>query len=299
MRILLLGKNGQVGRELEQTLAPLGTVTALDYPEVDFVDLDRLRALVRKLAPQLIINAAAYTAVDQAENEPERALAINATAPGVLAQEASRLGSALIHYSTDYVFDGTKHEPYTEQDVPRPVNVYGETKLAGDRAVQAVGGAYLILRTSWVYGSRGHNFFLTIRKLARERQVLQVVDDQVGSPTWSRFLGEATARILNLINGGQAGSLAPGVAARQGIYNLSSLGQTSWCGFARRILETDPLGGETTVKQVAPISSEEYPSRAKRPLFSVLSNQKVRSVFGIEIPSWEQQLDACWKTLVE
>ncbi len=297
MRILLLGKNGQVGWELHRSLAPLGAVTALDFPEVDFADIDGLRAVVRQHDPQLIINAAAYTAVDQAEQEPDKAMAINAIAPGVLAQEARRLNAGLVHYSTDYVFDGTKRDPYTEEDVPHPINVYGESKLTGDRAVEAVGGAYLILRTSWVYGGRGRNFLLTVRRLAREQQVLRVVDDQVGSPTWCRFLAEATAQIVGSLVGDGSDPIAPGISARRGVYNLSAEGQTTWYGFAQAILESDPARGEILVREVVPISSEEHPTPAQRPRYSVLSKEKVRRAFGVEIPTWEVQLAGCWGAL--
>jgi dTDP-4-dehydrorhamnose reductase len=226
-------------------------------------------------------------------------MAVNALAPGVLAQEAKRLGSGLVHYSTDYVFDGTKREPYTEEDVFHPINLYGESRLAGDRAVEATGGAYLILRTSWVYGGRGRNFFLTIRKLARERQVLQVIDDQVGCPTWCQFLAEATTKILATMVRGASDPIASAMNAQRGVYNLSAEGQISWCGFARAILETDPLRGEIIAKQVIPIPSEDHPSGAKRPPYPVLSKEKVRSGFGIEIHSWERQLADCWRSLSE
>lgn len=297
MRILLLGKNGQVGWELQRTLLSLGTVAALDYPEVDFADLDGLRTVVRAHNPELIVNAAAYTAVDQAEMEPERAMAINGIAPGVLAEEAKRLGSGLVHYSTDYVFDGAKRLPYTEEDVPRPINVYGHTKLAGDRAVEAVGGAHLLLRTSWVYGGRGRNFFLTIRKLAREQEVLEVVDDQVGSPTWCRFLAGATAKILGTLITGGLDAIGPAMSAHRGVYNLSAEGQTTWCRFARAILEADPSPGQIIARQVRPISSQEHPSMANRPPYSVLCKEKTQSVFGVKVLSWEQQLSDCWASL--
>lgn len=294
MRILLLGKNGQVGWELRRTLALLGAVTALDFPEVDLTNLDGLRAAVQQHSPHLIVNAAAYTAVDQAEQEPDKAMAVNGIAPGVLAQEAKQLNAGLVHFSTDYVFDGTKREPYTEEDVPHPINAYGESKLIGDRRVEAVGGAYLILRTSWVYGARAHNFFVTIRKLARERQMLRVVDDQVGSPTWCRFLAEATAQIAGSLVEAGSGAVAPAMRARRGVYNLSAEGQTSWCGFARAILASDPADGEVFSRKVEAISSEEHPALAIRPRYSVLSKEKIRRVFRVDIPTWEEQLASCW-----
>ena len=297
-RILLLGKNGQVGWELERTLAPLGAVMAVDFPEVDLADTEGVRRLVREARPEIIVNAAAYTAVDRAESEPERAMAVNGIAPGVLAEEAKALGACLVHYSTDYVFDGEKRESYVETDPPNPLNVYGKTKLAGEEAIRAVGGAYLILRTSWVYGGRGRNFLLTIRHLARERQVLRVVDDQVGSPTWCRFLATATTRIISLLAASGSSGIVPGMSARRGVYNLSAEGQTSWCGFARAILESDPAREEVLAREVVPISSEEHPTLATRPRNSVLSKQKVRNAFGVEIPSWEEQLAGCWEALM-
>ena len=223
-RILLTGKNGQVGWELQRTLAPLGEVVVLDRRQLDLSDPDQIRERVREISPDLIVNAAAYTAVDRAEAEPEPAMAVNGTAPGLLAEEAKRIGAAIIHYSTDYVFDGAKTTPYTEEDAPNPLNVYGRTKLAGEQAVQAAGVPHLILRTSWVYGMRGKNFLLTILRLAREREELKIVDDQIGAPTWSRTIAEATAQILT--------SGAWPVSGASGIYHLTASGSTSWYGFA-------------------------------------------------------------------
>jgi dTDP-4-dehydrorhamnose reductase len=196
MRILLTGPTGQVGWELRRSLAPLGVVTALDRTALDLTDADGLRRVVREVRPALIVNAAAYTAVDRAESEPDLAMAVNGLAPGILAEEGKRVGAALVHFSTDYVFDGRKAGAYVEDDAPAPVNVYGATKLAGERAMEAVGAPHLILRTSWVYGARGANFFLTMRRLARERPELRIVDDQTGAPTWCRMIAEATAQII-------------------------------------------------------------------------------------------------------
>ena len=195
-KILLTGKNGQVGWELERSLQPLGQVIAFDRSGLDLASPDSIRAVIREVKPELIVNPAAYTAVDKAESEPDLAMAVNGVAPGIIAEEAKRLGAALIHYSTDYVFDGTKAEPYTEDDVPKPINVYGKTKLAGEQAVQAIGVPHLIFRTSWVYGMRGKNFLLTILRMAKEKDELRIVDDQFGAPTWSRMIAETTAQVL-------------------------------------------------------------------------------------------------------
>ncbi|MFN2148321.1 MAG: dTDP-4-dehydrorhamnose reductase [Anaerolineales bacterium] len=219
MHILLFGGNGQVGWELQRTLLPLGAIHAFDYPQVDFLNLPALRDVVREANPDLIVNAAAYTAVDKAESEPDRAQAVNAEAPGLLAEEARRLGIGLVHYSTDYVFDGKKGAPYTEEDTPNPLNVYGQTKLDGDRAIQASGARHLILRTSWVYGARGSNFFLTMLRLARERRELRVVDDQIGSPTWSRSIAAVTAEILQTAFDGEHASIQWDEKIPSGIYN--------------------------------------------------------------------------------
>lgn len=282
VKILLTGKNGQVGWELQRTLATLGEVIALDFPQLDLTRPEQIREVVRAVKPQLIVNAAAYTAVDQAEDEPELAAAINSVAPGILAEEARRLNAAIVHYSTDYVFDGAKVAPYTEDDQPNPLNVYGRTKLAGERAIQAAGPPYLIIRTSWVYGIRGKNFLLTILKLARERQELNIVDDQIGAPTWSRLIAGATAQILaqtKLCFSGQAG-----------VYNLCAGGQTSWYGFARAILENyrsiNPGADLLPVDNIKPVKSLEYPAKAIRPLSSRMDCARAYSSFSIILPDW-------------
>lgn len=276
MRILLTGKNGQVGWELQRTLASLGNVVSVGREEVDFTNPDAIRTLVSRVRPSLIVNPAAYTAVDRAEEEPERAWAINAVAPGILAEEAKRLQAPILHYSTDYVFDGTKRAPYTEEDLPNPLGVYGRTKLEGERAVQESGARHVILRLCWVYGARGRNFLLTILRLARERGEVRVVDDQVGCPTWCRMVAEATAIIAHrMLHAG----------FRDGIYHLSAAGQTSWYGFAQRIVALHGVAAK-----VLPISTSEYPTRAQRPAYSVLSNQKIQAEFGIALPDWETQL---------
>jgi len=280
--LMLTGKNGQVGWELQRALAPLGEVVALDRTQLDLANPSQIRERVREIKPGLIVNAAAYTAVDRAEAEPEPAMAVNGIAPGILAEEAKRIGAAIVHYSTDYVFDGAKATPYTEDDTPNPLNVYGRTKLAGEQAIRAVGAPHLILRTSWVYGMRGKNFLLTILRLAREREELKIVDDQIGSPTWSRAIAAATARILS------AGRLS--TADASGIYHLTASGGTTWHGFAKAILALDPHPTEQVCKNLKPIPTAAYPTPARRPAYSVLSNDKLKAAFGVALPGWEQGL---------
>ncbi len=287
MKILLIGKTGQVGGELRRTLAGLGSVTAVGREEIDLGLPDSIRACIRNHEPGLIVNAAAYTAVDQAESEPELALAVNGAAPGILAEEAGQLGILLVHYSTDYVFDGAKEGPYTEQDRPNPNSIYGKTKLAGDEAIRAVGCAHLIFRTSWVYGNRGKNFLLTMLRLAREKETLPVVDDQIGAPTWSRMIAETTTQVLGQM---PAPTNTKDFAEVSGIYHLTAAGQTSWFGFAKAILKNDPRKEDHLLREVRPISTAEYPTAAKRPANSVLDTDKLRQRFGIELPHWEESL---------
>ncbi len=293
MRILLFGKNGQVGWELQRMLAPLGEIVAVDQPEIDFMDLKQLRDFTFETKPDLIVNAAAYTAVDRAESEPEIAMRINGEAPGILAEVAKDLNAELVHYSTDYVFDGTKREPYSEEDEPNPLGVYGESKLAGDRAIEAVDGAYIILRTSWVYGSRGSNFYLTILRLANEREELRIVDDQVGCPTWCRSIAEVTADILTKATERHLGSIHSLFEEISGVYNYSSSGEVSWCDFAKSILENHPDRGTFKTQSVIPISSEEYPTSTSRPAYSVLLKERIQHTFGLAVTSWEEQLQGC------
>jgi dTDP-4-dehydrorhamnose reductase len=280
--ILIFGKNGQVGWELCRTCATLGTIVAMDYPEIDLESPDSIRAAIRNARPTIIINAAAYTAVDKAESEPDKAMAINGVAPGIIAEEARRGGAALIHYSTDYVYDGTKREPYLETDKTAPLSAYGRTKLAGDEAIKAAGAPHLILRTSWVYGWRGQNFLMTMLRLAREREVLRVVDDQRGAPTWSRFIAEATAQIVAQ-GGGRPVRL---IDTSSGVYHLTCAGETTWCGFARAILEADPLKQEHRVREIVPITTADYPTPARRPARSVLQGDRLCEMFGIHLPDW-------------
>lgn len=281
-KILLTGKNGQVGWELQRALAPLGEVVAVDRQVLDLSSPDSIRAVIREVKPQLIVNPAAYTAVDKAESEPELAHAVNAVAPGVMAEEAKRLGAALLHYSTDYVFDGGKEGAYMEEDRTNPRNVYGKTKLAGEEAVQGSGAAHLILRTSWVYGARGKNFLLTMLRLAREREELKVVSDQIGAPTWSRMIAEVSAQIL-----AQRIGHWPELA---GLYHLTAGGSTSWHGFASKIVE---LGDVPAKPRIVPIPTSEYPLPAPRPKNSVLSNHKLAEDFGLAMPEWGQCLQLC------
>jgi dTDP-4-dehydrorhamnose reductase len=288
LRIMLTGKNGQVGWELQSAMAPLGEVISLGRDELDLEKQEQICEMVRRIKPDIIVNAAAYTAVDKAEEEPERAAAVNAVAPGILAEEAKRLNALLVHYSTDYIFDGTKTTPYNEDETPNPINVYGRTKLAGERAIQAVGAPHLILRTSWVYGSRGNNFLMTILRLACEREELRIVDDQVGTPTWSRFLAEVTAQILQKIS-------KPSLFTEcRDVYHVTPYGQTSWYGFAKAIIEKYNQynkGLELKVKCVNPISTEEYRTSAQRPAYSVLSNKKIQSVYDLLMPLWELDME--------
>jgi dTDP-4-dehydrorhamnose reductase len=283
-RFLLLVKTGQVGFELIRALAPLGDVTALGRQEADFAQPDSLRAIVRKHAPTCIVNAAAHTAVDKAEQEEALALRINGEAPGVLAEEAKRIDAWLVHYSTDYVFDGAKPRPYVENDPTTPLNAYGRTKLAGQRAVAQAGGQHLVFRTSWVYGPRGANFYLTMRRLFRERPELRIVDDQVGAPTSSHTIADATAQVLARVLASN-GSRTTG-----GIYHLVAAGETSWYGFAQAILAHHPPAAGNLAPRLIPIPSQDYPTPARRPLNSRLDTAKLRNAFGVTLPSWQDGL---------
>jgi len=291
MKILLTGRNGQVGYELERSLQGLGEVIALDRERMDLADFDGIRAVMREVRPSLVVNPAAYTAVDKAESEPELAMRINGEAPGVIAEEARRLGAAMIHYSTDYVFDGSKTEPYTENDIPMPVNVYGRTKLAGEQAVQASGVPHLILRTSWVYGMRGKNFLLTIRRLAAERDELRIVADQYGAPTWCRTIADTTAHIVFALNAAKqnAGADLDLWQSKSGVYHLTAQGHTNWHGFAETI-----VAHWTTERKpaVIPIATKDYPMPARRPANSVLSCQKLMETF-CQLPKWDGALSLC------
>lgn len=283
MKILLIGKNGQVGWELRRTLAALAEVVALDYPEVNFTDPAALRQLVSRVRPDVLVNAAAYTAVDKAETEKELCRQINAVAPGVLAEEAKKLGALLVHYSTDYVFDGSKRTPCVETDPPNPLGAYGESKLAGDEAVRASGVDHLIFRLCWVYGTRGQNFMLTMQRLAREREQLRVVRDQVGCPTWSRLIAEGTTLALKQVTACQDRSMFSGT------YHLACAGIASWHEFASRIIELLPEA-ERKCRSVDGITTAEYPTPAKRPAYSILDCGKLQKTFGLRLPDWEASL---------
>lgn len=286
MKILVTGKNGQVGWELQRALAPLGEVVAVDRQQLNLADVDSIRQAVRHIGPDLIVNAGAYTAVDKAEEDQATAMAVNGVAPGVLAEEAKRLGAAIIHYSTDYVFDGEKGSPYEEIDAPNPQGVYGATKLAGEKAVAAAGAPHLTLRTAWVYGLRGKNFLLTMLRLAGERDELRVVDDQIGAPTWSRMIADATAAIV--AQGHGHGGIARLLSDRGGLYHLTAGGQTSWFGFASAI-----VAHAAKQPRMTPITTAEYPLPATRPAYSVMSNARLERVFGIRLPAWDAALEMC------
>ncbi|MGG2043239.1 dTDP-4-dehydrorhamnose reductase [Burkholderia gladioli] len=285
--ILVTGVNGQVGFELLRSLQGLGRVIACDRSMLDLSDLDRVRSVVRELTPSIIVNPAAYTAVDKAETDQVAARLLNAEVPRVLAEEAARGGATLIHYSTDYVFDGAKSGTYVETDETNPQNVYGLTKLEGEQALASTGCAHLILRTSWVYGRRGRNFLLTMLKLGRERPELRVVADQVGAPTWATTIAASTAHIVAQ---GLAAEDAQWWRERSGIYHLSCAGETSWHGFAKAIFEMAP--GDDWPK-VVPISASEYPVPAKRPTNSCMSHRKLADVFGVYLPEWSEALRLC------
>jgi dTDP-4-dehydrorhamnose reductase len=281
--ILVTGKSGQVGWELQTTLAPLGAVTALDVEQMDLAKPDAIRRFVRELKPGIIVNAAAYTAVDKAESEPDLAMQVNGVAPGILAEEAKRLGAILVHYSTDYVFDGELQRAYTEEDAPNPVNAYGKTKLAGERAIESVGGQYLILRSSWVYSARGANFVLTVLRLARERPELAMVDDQSGSPTWARWLAQATASVL---------SRRDAVARHGGTYHLVAAGNATRYELAAAILDAlkELPGYSGSRPRLNPIKTAQYPLPARRPPRPVLGTDRIERVFGVTPRHWRDQL---------
>ncbi|MDN7493198.1 MULTISPECIES: dTDP-4-dehydrorhamnose reductase [unclassified Burkholderia] len=285
--ILVTGVNGQVGFELLRTLQGLGRVVPCDRSTLDLSDLERVRTFVRDVKPSLIVNPAAYTAVDQAETDVDAARRLNADLPRVFAEEMARSGGALIHYSTDYVFDGTNTEAYTETDATNPANVYGATKRDGERAIAATGCAHLILRTSWVYGRRGRNFLLTMLKLGAERPELRIVADQVGAPTWSKTIAAATSHIVAQ---GTASIGTDWWARRSGVYHLTSAGATSWCGFAEAIFA---VAMASHAPKIVPIASSDYPTPAKRPANSRLAMDKLGATFGLRMPDWRDALALC------
>jgi dTDP-4-dehydrorhamnose reductase len=289
--ILLTGVSGQVGFELARSLQGLGRVVAFDRSKMDLNDLDQIRRIVREVKPALVVNPAAYTAVDRAESEAALTTRINAEAPGVLAEEARRLDAALIHYSSDYVFDGTKDGAYVEDDIPNACNVYGKSKHAGEQAIAASGCAHLIFRTSWVYGARGKNFLTTMLRLGAERDELNIVADQVGAPTWSTTISAMTSSVLSQALRGEQDWWMQ----YSGVYHLSASGETSWCGFAQAIFERSQLANKPVVK---PIATASYPTPAERPANSRLSNRKLTAAFGLESPAWNEALTLCMAGMV-
>lgn len=286
MKILISGRNGQVAQALQQALDGLGQLHVLGRDQLDLAHPQRIAEQVRAIGPDLIINAAAHTAVDQAEREPELAFAINATAPGVFAQEARRLGIPLIHYSTDYVFDGSKVGAYTEDDATNPLGVYGQSKLAGEQAIVAVGGQHLILRTSWVYSTHGRNFLLTMQRLLQEKPELRVVADQIGAPTWAGTIADSTRQLIQHWQAGKTGGW--------GIYHLTAQGETSWFGFAQAIGEQLKAQGKPCAN-LLPIPSSEYPTPARRPLNSRLDCSRLQREWNVSQPDWHQALIDCLK----
>jgi dTDP-4-dehydrorhamnose reductase len=285
-KILVIGRTGQVGWELRHKLVCLGEIVSIEYPEIDLTKPETLQKVIRELHPEVIVNAAAYTAVDKAENELDLAMAINGTAPGFLAVEARKIDALLVHYSTDYVFDGSGDRPWTEIDTPAPLNVYGESKLVGDQAIQASGCKHLIFRTSWVYGARGSNFLLTMLKLGIQNKELSIVDDQIGSPTSAECIAQATANVLAQI-------LAPagkGIDGRSGVYNLTNGGEASWFDFAEEIFSLLDAKPNTTVPLLKAVPTSAFPRPAQRPQNSRLDGQKLADTFGVVLPNWKMAL---------
>ncbi len=305
--ILLTGKTGQVGFELDRSLSQLGRLFAPDHRDLDLLDPDSVRSAIRDTHPQLIVNAAAYTAVDAAENDESNAYAINAEALALLADEAKRLDALLVHYSTDYVFDGTKRSPYNETDETNPLNVYGKSKLAGEQAIRASGASHLIIRTGWVYANRGRNFLLTILRLATEREELRIVCDQIGAPTWANDIAAATTKILTEMY--TSDKIQTSMPSISGTYHMTAGGETSWFNFAKVILDkassvspevpwfaAATQGRPLIAKRIIPISSDEFRSPTRRPIYSVLSNSRISQIFHIGLPDWATQLQRCLVT---
>lgn len=285
-RILLLGKNGQLGWELRRTLAPLGELIVLDFPEVDFSKPDDLHDKVEALKPDLIVNAVAYTAVDKAESEPEICRKVNGIAPGIIAEIACKTRAPLIHFSTDYVYSGSKGTPYVEGDRPDPLNVYGQSKLEGDQAIEHVGGAYLTFRTSWVYSNRRGGFVTKVLQWASQQEIMKMVTDQVGNPTWARMLAEVTAQVV-----AQGKSqLYDWLKERSGMYHLAGSGYASRYEWAEEILRLDTAPETRKVKQLLGSKTEDFPLPAKRPLFSALDCSRFTEVFGLRMPDWKTAL---------
>jgi dTDP-4-dehydrorhamnose reductase len=281
-RILLIGKHGQLGWELNRSLATLCELTSIDYPEIDLGRPETVRDSIRQVRPTMIVNAAAYTDVDKAESEQELAWKVNGLAPGVIAEEARKVGAIFIHYSTDYVFDGKKGHPYVEQDLPNPLNAYGRSKLEGERQVQAGGGTSLILRTSWVYSLRKGGFVNKVLSWARQQETLRIVDDQVANPTWARMLAEITAQVLAHDD--------DYIRSRAGLYHLAGSGFTSRFEWARLILELDPKRNEQVVRELVPACTADFSTPATRPLFTALNCNSFLDTFGLELPDWRDAM---------
>jgi dTDP-4-dehydrorhamnose reductase len=292
MRILLLGKNGQLGWELHRTLQPLGKVFAVDYPEIDLTSADSIGETLQEFQPKLIVNAAAYTDVDRAESEPEIAMAVNGIAPGLLAEQAQTICAGLIHFSTDYVFDGKKGSPYIETDRPNPINVYGRSKLEGEQSVSRVNGSCIILRTSWVYSLRGKSFVTKVLRWSRQQKTLRIVSDQISSPTWSRMLAEITAQILAKAGG----DVVHWIEDHKGIYHLAGRGAASRLEWGKAILHYDPHSEEQTTQEVQSASTAEFPTPAQRPLGTALNCERFQNTFGLIVPDWKETLRLALET---
>lgn len=295
MKILLFGKNGQIGWELNRSLLPLGEIVALGRADADFSNPENLRAVVRRIKPDVIVNAVAYTAVDKAEEEEELAIIINGEAPKVLAEEAKKLNAILVHYSTDYVFNGEKGTPYTEEDIPDPVNIYGVTKLVGEKTIQSSEADYLILRTSWVYSARGRNFLQSILKLAADENELHVVSDQLGTPNWARLLADASAHIIR-----QSHSEKLTSCFESGLFHLTSSGETSWHGFASKIVEyirSYKFDGVYKVSHINPVATKDRLSLARRPVNTLMDGSKLKRRYNIYLPKWSDALGCCMKDI--
>jgi dTDP-4-dehydrorhamnose reductase len=307
-KILLIGKNGQVGTELTLTLPQLGEVIAVDRLDLDVSNTAQIRETIQAIRPNIIVNAAAYTAVEQAESDEAAAHIVNAQAVGIMAEAAKKIGAMLVHYSTDYIFDGTKRTPYVEEDAPNPQSAYGRTKLAGEQAIQQVNPAHLIFRTSWVYSTHGKNFLLTILRLASQREELRIVRDQIGTPTSGREIAKATSRVLAKIVDMMTPDATFPSQIPSGVYHLTGSGETSWSEFAASILseassgnpipnwQTEATAGASLIaRRVIPITTAEFPTRAVRPAYSVLSNERLAREFGVRLQDWKIELKSTFE----